>query len=71
MKFDYILANPHFNDSDWGGEKYENDVRWKYGRPPSSNANFAWLQHILWKLKDTGRAGVVLSTGTMNTVTLW
>ena len=53
LKFDYILANPPFNISDWGGEKYENDVRWKYGRPPIGNANYAWLQHILWKLKPT------------------
>ena len=53
LKFDYILANPHFNDSDWDGEDYENDVRWVYGRPSVSNANYAWLQHILWKLKKT------------------
>ena len=51
LKFDYIMANPPFNISDWGGEKYENDVRWKYGRPPVGNANYAWLQHMLWKLK--------------------
>ena len=43
LKFDYIMANPPFNISDWGGEKYENDPRWKYGRPPISNANYAWL----------------------------
>ena len=52
LKFDYIMANPPFNDSDWDGENYENDVRWIYGRPPVSNANYAWLQHILWKLKS-------------------
>ena len=46
------MANPPFNISDWGGEKYENDVRWKYGRPPVGNANYAWLQHMLWKLKN-------------------
>lgn len=65
-KFDYILANPHFNDSDWGGEKYENDVRWKYGRPSVGNANYAWLQHIIWKLGPRGRAGVILSNGSLN-----
>ena len=66
LKFDYVLANPHFNDSDWGGEKYENDIRWKYGKPPNSNANFAWLQHILWKLKPNGKAGIVLANGSMS-----
>ena len=66
LKFDYILANPHFNDSDWDGEDYENDVRWAYGRPSISNANYAWLQHILWKLKNTGQAGVVLANGSLS-----
>lgn len=66
MKFDYIMANPPFNISDWGGERYENDKRWKYGRPPESNANYAWLQHILWKLNLGGRAGVVLANGSMS-----
>jgi type I restriction enzyme M protein len=53
-KFDYILANPPFNISDWGGEKYESDPRWVYGRPPAGNANYAWLQHMLWKLSPGG-----------------
>lgn len=66
LKFDYIMANPPFNISDWGGEKYENDSRWKYGRPPVGNANYAWLQHILWKLKPGGRAGVVLANGSLS-----
>ncbi len=69
LKFDYIMANPPFNISDWGGEKYENDVRWKYGRPPEGNANYAWLQHMLWKLKSGGQAGIVLSNGSMNSNT--
>ena len=69
LKFDYILANPPFNISDWGGEKYENDVRWKYGRPPVGNANYAWLQHILWKLKSSGQAGIVLANGSMSSNT--
>ena len=47
-KFDYIIANPPFNISDWGGEKYEDDPRWVYGKPPVGNANYAWLQHMLW-----------------------
>ena len=65
LKFDFIMANPPFNISDWGGEKYENDVRWKYGRPPVGNANFAWLQHILSKLKKGGHAGIVLANGSL------
>ena len=66
LKFDYIMANPPFNISDWGGEKYENDVRWKYGRPSVGNANYAWLQHILWKLKKGGQAGIVLANGSLS-----
>ncbi|MYG47547.1 MAG: SAM-dependent DNA methyltransferase, partial [Synechococcus sp. SB0675_bin_6] len=65
-KFDHILANPPFNISDWGGEKYEGDRRWLYGRPPVGNANTAWLQHILWKLGPGGQAGVVLANGSMS-----
>ena len=69
LKFDYIMANPPFNITDWGGEKYENDVRWMYGRPPIGNANYAWLQHILWKLKSDGQAGIVLANGSMSSNT--
>lgn len=68
-KFDYILANPPFNVSDWGGEKYDSDPRWQYGRPPTRNANYAWLQHILWKLRPGGLAGVVLANGSMSSKT--
>jgi type I restriction enzyme M protein len=66
QKFDYILANPPFNISDWGGEKYESDPRWVYGRPPVGNANYAWLQHMIWKLRPGGEAGVVLANGSMS-----
>lgn len=69
LKFDYIMANPPFNISDWGGEKYDTDQRWKYGRPPIGNANYAWLQHMLWKLKPGGQAGVVLANGSMSSTT--
>ena len=65
-KFDYIIANPPFNISDWGGEKYEDDPRWVYGRPPVGNANYAWLQHMLWKLRPGGQAGIVLANGSMS-----
>lgn len=70
VKFDYIMANPPFNVSDWDGEKYEGDRRWKFGRPPVGNANFAWLQHILWKLRPGGSAGVVLANGSMSSKTV-
>ena len=68
-KFDYIIANPPFNISDWGGEKYDDDPRWVYGRPPVGNANYAWLQHMLWKLGPGGQAGVVLANGSMSSNT--
>ena len=69
QKFDTILANPPFNVSDWNGENYDNDPRWAYGRPPAGNANYAWLQHILWKLRSGGEAGVVLANGSMSSNT--
>ena len=65
-KFDFILANPPFNVSDWGGERLKEDVRWKYGVPPAGNANYAWLQHIIHHLKPNGRAGIVLANGSMS-----
>jgi len=66
LKADYILANPPFNISDWGGERLREDVRWRYGVPPVGNANYAWLQHILHHLAPTGTAGVVLANGSMS-----
>lgn len=66
LKADFILANPPFNVSDWGGERLREDVRWKYGVPPVGNANYAWLQHILHHLAPQGTAGVVLANGSMS-----
>jgi type I restriction enzyme M protein len=66
LKADYVLANPPFNVSDWDGEKYQSDKRWTFGTPPAGNANYAWLQHILWHLKPTGQAGVVLANGSVS-----
>jgi type I restriction enzyme M protein len=66
LRADYVLANPPFNISDWGGEKLASDPRWVYGTPPAGNANYGWLQHILWHLKPTGTAGVVLANGSMS-----
>ncbi len=66
LKADFILANPHFNDSDWGGERLREDRRWRYGVPPAGNANFAWVQHIIHHLAPTGLAGFVLANGSMS-----
>ncbi|WP_313057330.1 N-6 DNA methylase, partial [Agrobacterium cavarae] len=66
LKADYILANPPFNISDWGGERLAEDARWKFGRPPNGNANFGWLQHIIHHLAPRGTAGVVLANGSMS-----
>ena len=66
LRFDYILANPPFNISDWGGERLREDARWTYGAPPVGNANYAWLQHICWHLAPNGTAGVVLANGSMS-----
>ena len=66
LRADYVLANPPFNVSDWGGDRVREDARWKYGPPPAGNANFAWLQHILHHLAPTGTAGVILANGSMS-----
>jgi type I restriction enzyme M protein len=66
LRADFILANPPFNVSDWGGEHLRGDYRWKYGDPPPSNANFAWLQHISAKLSRKGVAGIVLANGSVS-----
>jgi len=66
LKADYVLANPPFNISDWGGDRLREDVRWKYGAPPAGNANFAWIQHIVHHLAPSGTAGVVLANGSMS-----
>jgi type I restriction enzyme M protein len=66
LRFDYILANPPFNISDWGGDRLRDDPRWQFGTPPVGNANYAWLQHIYWHLAPHGTAGVVLANGSMS-----
>lgn len=66
LKADFILANPPFNVSKWGGERLQEDVRWKYGTPPKGNANFAWVQHMVYHLSPAGRAGFVLANGSMS-----
>ena len=69
LKADFILANPPFNMSDWGGERLKEDVRWKYGIPPVNNANYAWISHFIHHLAPNGIAGFVLANGSMSTAT--
>ncbi len=69
LKADYILANPPFNMSDWGGDSLREDKRWKYGKPPVGNANFAWVQHFIYHLSPNGTAGFVLANGSMSSNT--
>lgn len=69
LKADFILANPPFNISDWGGNQLTDDVRWKFGIPPAGNANYAWLQHMVYHLAPNGVAGIVLANGSLSTNT--
>ncbi len=66
LRADFILANPPFNVSDWGGDRLKKDRRWEYGVPPTGNANFAWVQHIAYHLAPAGVAGFVLANGSMS-----
>lgn len=66
LKADYVIANPPFNDSDWRGDLLKNDKRWKFGTPPTGNANFAWVEHFIYHLAPTGVAGFVLANGSMS-----
>ena len=67
-RFDYVLANPPFNISDWSGDLLREDSRWKYGAPPVGNANFAWIQHIYAHLSSKGVGGVVMANGSMSSM---
>jgi type I restriction enzyme M protein len=69
LKADFILANPPFNVSDWGGERLRDDVRWRFAAPPVGNANFAWVQHFIHHLAPSGVAGFVLANGSMSSNT--
>ena len=67
LKADFIMANPPFNLSNWGGDKLRDDKRWKYGIPPAGNANFAWIQHMIHHLHDShGKLGLVLANGALS-----
>jgi len=65
LKADYIIANPPFNVSDWSGDLLRTDGRWKYGTPPTGNANYAWIQHFMYHLAPSGQAGFVLAKGAL------
>ena len=69
LKADYVIANPPFNDRDWSGKLLIKDGRWKYGTPPSGNANYAWIQHFLYHLSPSGQAGFVLAKGSLTSKT--
>ena len=66
LKADFIMANPPFNLSDWGADRLADDPRWKYGVPPAGNANFAWLQHMIYHLAPKGKIGMVLANGSLS-----
>lgn len=69
LKADYILANPPFNQSEWGADILAEDGRWKYGTPPNGNANFAWMQHMIYHLSPNGVMATVLSNGSLSSTT--
>jgi type I restriction enzyme M protein len=66
LRADFIMANPPFNMDDWYSEALREDRRWKYGRPPASNGNFAWVQHFVHHLSPSGNAGFVLANGSLS-----
>ena len=69
LKADFIIANPPFNDSDWSGDLLKDDARWKYGIPPTGNANYAWIQHFIYHMSQKGMAGFVLAKGSLTSKT--
>lgn len=69
MKADFVIANPPFNQSDWGQELLKGDPRWRFGLPPANNANFAWMQHMLYHLAPGGKLGLVLANGSLSSNT--
>ncbi|MCF6151663.1 MAG: SAM-dependent DNA methyltransferase [Candidatus Kuenenia stuttgartiensis] len=69
LKADFVIANPPFNDSDWSGDLLRKDGRWKYGVPPSGNANYAWIQQFIYHLSPSGIAGFVLAKGSLTSKT--
>jgi len=66
LRADYVVSNPPFNDSEWGTDRISRDPRFKYGIPPNSNANFAWIQHYIYHLSPNGKAGFVMANGALS-----
>lgn len=66
LRADFILANPPFNQKEWGGDKLKEDPRWKYGIPPEGNSNYAWIQHMIYHLSSKGKIGLVLANGSLS-----
>ena len=66
LRADFVMANPPFNMKSWGGDKLKEDKRWKYGLPSEGNANFAWLQHMIYHLSPKGKIGMVLANGSLS-----
>jgi len=69
LRADFVMANPPFNVKDWWSEKLADDPRWEYGTPPQGNANFAWLQHMLYHLSPNGSLALLLANGSMSSNT--
>ena len=69
LKADFVMANPPFNYHPWHQEELLEDVRWKFGVPPASNANYAWIQHMIYHLAPNGKIGLVLANGALSTAT--
>lgn len=69
LRADFVMANPPFNMKEWDQGVSDDDPRWQYGRPPSGNANFAWLQHMLYHLAPNGSLGLLLANGSMSSNT--
>jgi type I restriction enzyme M protein len=69
LKADFILANPPFNQKEWGIDILQDDARWKHGMPPSGNANFGWMMHMLYHLAPGGVLSTVLANGSLSSNT--
>lgn len=69
LKADYILANPPFNQKDWGIDVLQDDARWKFGIPPNGNANYGWMMHMLYHLAPKGVMATVLANGSLSSNT--
>ena len=69
LRADYVMANPPFNMKEWWDGKLEGDPRWEHGDPPKGNANFGWIQHMLYHLAPKGSMALLLANGSMSSNT--